>query len=224
MTEPFDPFAPSTGLIDDFDFTIDSARFVFDANYNNGQTLCLRLEGRTDNPQKAELDQLYPCGSGWDVANGGREAVREDGKPKGFNNSSTYYAFIAAALAVAGDELRSRMAGDHPKGPMDATIWEGLTLHLKQNEIDYGGEIGKKNRLLPTGLGGVAKAATNGNGNGAGIPASVKGRLLSMASCAASFDEFVTTAYSQMSDEIDASEDVTAAVTDEAGIWAEAKA
>lgn len=49
---------------------------------------------------------------------------------------------------------------------MEAAIWNGLVFHMKRKKIGYGGEIGDKERLLPTefkgvaGEGGIAKPAS----------------------------------------------------------------
>lgn len=152
----FDPWATTTGLVDDVTVTITDAYFAFDPGYNDGQTLLLKILGNTDDPENPEFDQFFPCGNGWETADKGATATREDGKKKGFNRNSGYGMFFMRAIqAGAGDVLKSRGT------PMEAAVWKGLTFHMKRESIDFGGEIGKKDRILPDqffpeGIGGSA--------------------------------------------------------------------
>lgn len=169
MSDEFDPFALSTGLPDQLDITIEEAWFEFDPQYNDGQTLVFKITGMTNDEEFGEAGRgtlMYPCGAGWNVADRGAKAVREDGNErKGFNNGSGYGLFIDAAIGCDGAEnvLRSEGRGD----PRNAGMWVGLSWHVDRKERDYGGDIGKRSRLLPTkflGEGGISGTPNKATG------------------------------------------------------------
>lgn len=225
--DEFDPWQLTSGLPDDFDFTINDSFFEFDPNYNDGQTLVLKLEGVGDG-EVGEQTLMFPCGDGWETPDKGQTAQREDGKRKGFNKSSGYGLLIGAAVECgAGDALRVKGS------PMQAGIWRNERFHMKRSEIDYGGEIGKKERLLPTtylgavGAGAAAAApatqaaaqpaqaapagprkaepgevATEGvsapSTAGEGMSATVKVALIKLAKECESHDQFVERAYTEV--------------------------
>lgn len=164
--DDFDPFALSTGLPDKLDVVIDEAWFEFDPQYNDGQTLLLKFNVTANDDEFGEHGKgtlQYGCGTGWTAADRGARAERDDGAKKGFNQSSAYGLFIAAALNCDGAEnvLRGEGRGD----PRLASMWTGLSWHLDRKERDYGGDIGKVSRLLPTQFLG------EGGGGGATKPA-----------------------------------------------------
>lgn len=152
-TDQFDPWELSSGLPDDFDFTCNDAFFEFDSNYNDGQTLVLKLEG-VDESNMQETTLMYPTGDGWETPDQGKTAQREDGKKKGFNKNSGIGLLIGAAVETGGGEALKAKGN-----PMVAAIWKNERFHMKRSEIDYGGEIGKKERLLPTAYLGPVGAA-----------------------------------------------------------------
>lgn len=157
-----DLWETTSGLPDDFTFTVTGARFVFDPNYNNGQTLLLEWEGEAEG---VDLDQplRFSCGNGWDTPDNGKTAVHP--KQKLFNKRSHYGMLIDRCIKDLGmgDILRRRGV------PTEAKVWVGLRFHMKRETIDFGGEIGEKERLLP-----VQFLGEVGNGKAAAKPAAPK--------------------------------------------------
>lgn len=150
MADEFDPFQLSTGLPEKLDICIQQAWFEFDPEYNNGQTLIMKMEVESTDDEFGEGGKgviMYPCGNGWDQEQQGAVAVREDGTSKGFNQQSGYGLFIGAAIQCDGAEpvLRGENRGD----PRAAAMWVNTCWHLERVERDYGGDIGKRSRLLP---------------------------------------------------------------------------
>jgi hypothetical protein len=150
----FDPWELTSGLVDDADVAFKECSFGFRSDYNDGQTLLFMADAiidGDDGPEESEL--IFPCGNGWEATEKGAKAKREDGKRKGFNKNSGYGLLISAATEVgAGDVLKGRGT------PMEAAIWNGLVFHMKRKKISYGGDIGEKERLLPTEFKGYVDA------------------------------------------------------------------
>lgn len=243
----YDPWATTSGLVDDVTVTITDAYFTFDPQYNDGQTLLLKVAGQTDDEENPEFDQFFPCGNGWETTDKGKSASREDGKRKGFNKNSGYGMFFTRAIdAGAGEALKSRGT------PMEAEVWKGLTFHFKRESIDFGGEIGKKDRILPDvflpeGIGGsAAKPVTKtttppagaskvdklpddapaGAGGGSGAAAGtldllvpLRAKLKKAARDAGSHDGFIEAAYGI--EGVDGNAALEEAILDPAGLYAE---
>lgn len=239
----YDPWATTSGLIDDVTVTITDAYFTFDPQYNDGQTLLLKVQGTTDDEENPEFDQFFPCGNGWETTDKGKSASREDGKKKGFNKNSGYGMFFTRAInAGAGEVLRDRGT------PMEADVWKGLTFHFKRETIDFGGEIGKKDRILPdvflpNGMGGASAPAASpkaaggavtkadpgpetpaaGNSGASGgkldIPVPLRAKLKVAARNAANHDAFIEAAYGI--DGVDGNAAVEEAILDPNGLYAE---
>lgn len=147
-----DPFQLGSGFLDDFDGEVKDQWFEFDPEYNDGETLVLKLEMLTDDEDEPETTQLYPCGDGWETDRDGKVAKREDGRQKPFNRRSGVGLLIGAANeSGATDVLRKRFE-ENGLGPFHADWWQGLKFHWKRQEINYGGEIGTRERLLPEGF------------------------------------------------------------------------
>lgn len=140
----FGEWQTEEGLQDDFDMTITRSIFTTDARYNNGDTLLLHWEGTTETGDDATV--LWACGTGWGTDDGGKTAVHaKGGSKKGFNKQSWYGRLIDRCLELAmGPELQQRGK------PQIAGVWEGLTLHLKREEVDFGTGIEAKTHLMPT--------------------------------------------------------------------------
>lgn len=220
----FDPFSPETGLIDDFDFTVDSAWFTTDAAYNNGETLLLKLNGPTDNPDTPETTLQYSCGSGWEAEDNGKRAVREDGKRRRFNQSSGIWKMVESAMnAGAGDALRSRGT------PMEASMWVGLRFHMKR--VEQGEGDFKTTRPLPVsflgvvgeGAGAAPKQAASApapasapasTSNGAGLSKVLEIKLKKLARESDTHEDFIVAAFEL--DGVDGNADAERAVVDEA--------
>ena len=148
-----DAWGTETGLVDNFVLRVDESWFATDARYNNGETLLLNWKGKTDQPigtdGETEFTASFPVGGGWVSNDGGETAVSEKGRAK-FNSSSIYGRIVDSAIADKGDGGLG--LGNIVKGrgrPTQAKIWTGLTFRMKQVEFNYGGEIGKKSRLMP---------------------------------------------------------------------------
>jgi len=222
MTDEFDPFTPETGLIDDFDFTVDSSWFTTDASYNDGETLLLKLSGPTDNPENPEVTLQYSCGNGWEASDGGKVAVREDGKKRRFNQSSGIWKLVEAAMeAGAGDVLRKRGT------PMEASMWAGLKFHMKR--VEQGEGQYKTTRPLPVSFLGVAGEGSTGSApasqapaatpsapaatNGSGLSKVLEVKLKKLARESASHEDFIAAAFDL--DGVDGNADAERAVVDE---------
>lgn len=158
-TELKDPFHLSSGLMDDIDLTFEEATFGFDPAYNDAETCVLKVTVSSDDPDFDEENNvlLYPCGGFEPTDKTGRHAQHESGKPKPFNKNSGIGLLIGAMMDTdAADVLQARWKEDD-LSPFDAELYEGLSFHMKQKTINYGGEIGEKDRLLPEEFLGVVE-------------------------------------------------------------------
>lgn len=177
----FDPFAGSTGLPDDFDMVVKTAWFEFDPEFNNGQTLLMKMEVETSDPDFGEGgtgELRFSCGKGWETMDKGETATREDGTNKLFHQSTAYQMFIKGAISCDGAEkvLRGEGRGD----PRIASMWVGTAWHMNAKTIDYGvidgQQIGEKQKLVPSSfLGEGTTLASVGSGGSGGGPAKAAG-------------------------------------------------
>lgn len=146
-----------TGLLDDFDFTIERAWFAVDSRYNNGETVLLQWEGKTDDADTPETHVWFPLGKGWSSEDGGKTIVHDSGKPdKYFVKTSLMAKLIARVVDDfgLGDLLETR--GD----PFTASVWPGLTFHMKSETIDFGGGgIEARPKVFPQKFVGVVDEA-----------------------------------------------------------------
>lgn len=137
-----------SGLLDDYTGTIQRAWFATDARYNDGNTIMLHLEIATTDPETPEVTEKYPVGGGWDSPDGGASVVHEKGKQK-FNKNSALGKIVDRVTDSDG-VLHDAAAVLRGRGrPTTAAIWEGLTFQFKREEFDYGGDIGKRARVMP---------------------------------------------------------------------------
>lgn len=242
----FDPFKMSEGLLDDVDVWVDEFRFEFNPDYNNGETLVgVAVISSDDDDVESGTELMFSCGDGWTTNDGGNTAEREDGKEKTFNARSAMGMFAAGAIDVAEDVMRARYDNDGTT-PMMGAMYVGLGFHLDIQEVDYGGEIGKRGRLVPTAFlgekgksGGAAKKATGGAKKAAkkaaapakkaapkdegGVPEGVKSTLDAIADECENHDEFMERAMSELDPDV-ITPDVEAAIADseDGSIWDEA--
>jgi hypothetical protein len=157
-----------TGLLDDFDFTVTSAKFAPDARYQNGEALLLQLEGTTDSLDVPETHVWFSVGKGWVSKDGGRTTVHESGKPdKRYNGNSQIARLITRCLNDfnIGDVLDAR-------GNMYlADTWVGLRFHMKSEIMDYGSGIDPKSKVMPVAYLGTVEEGAAGAPTAAATPA-----------------------------------------------------
>lgn len=209
----------STGLLDDCDITITKAEFNYDAQYDNGETLIMIMEGTSNHEAYEDFTQFFSIGAGWDTEDNGATVVGKDA----FNSNSQYARFFLAAIDLAGDALTGRGFPDN------ASIWTGLKFHVNRATVDYGGEIGEKQVLLPTAFLGVdsgkaeapAPAATpEPTGASNGTNAALRAKLMATAMASSDHDAFLETVMEKYP-EVQEDDDLFAAIVDETGFYAE---
>lgn len=220
-----------TGLRDNYVGTIVTSRWGRDARYDNGNTTVLvwTVTGTDDEGLAFEDQLLISCGKGWE-SDDGVHLYHQSGKDKYFNQTSHVARVIKRAMELpgAGEVIKSR--GE----PMDATVWENLTFRLARESINYGGEIGGKDKVLPQEFVGVAGTTTPAPVTTAAptpaapTPAATTNGALALqvratAVAASSYQEFVDKAISL--DGVMGDATLMASIADEAnGIYAQVKA
>lgn len=128
----------SSGLLDNFDFTIEEA--WFGTNEKFGDQVLLNLRGIAEQEVEGEIavvdDEhllLYSCGDGWEAAKGGREATHAAGKTT-FTNQSNMGRLIDALVGL-GDDAIEELSG---RGETyEADTWEGLKLHIERKQFSF---------------------------------------------------------------------------------------
>jgi hypothetical protein len=197
-----DPYALSSGLIDDFDGEITEAYFGTDANYNSGDSVLLILELKTNVEDKPSETLKLSCGSGWAIENGGRNIVKEQGKAQFNKNSRVGLVLGAAIQAGALDVMKAKGS------PLEAATWQGLAFHWERVDVKgFDGET--KQVLLPTRFLGGATAAKEEPA----LSPALQAKLLVLAKNSADFGAFVDAALEV--DGVTGSAEAIALVTDE---------
>lgn len=215
----FDPWKLDTGLPTEFQGTVKEYFFTTDSDYNDGNTLLLKLEVQTDDPSIGDngvTTLQFTCGDGWEAKDKGAKAAREDGKKKSFNENSGVGLLVKAAIeAGAGDVLRSR---GKDTGPMAAGIWAGLTFEWERKEFTYKFDDGPRTtyRMLPVKFVGEsggkspAKEAPEAEGdetptdsaaessNGSGLDAAMRAKLTARAKKAETHDQFIELCFDEL--------------------------
>lgn len=151
------------GLMDDYDFTITSAKFGY-TDYNQGNTLLLLLEGEavTDTGAVIEHTAQYSCGSKHEPVGNGESAIHVTGEVKPFNKRAGIMDLVNAASKLGAlDDIKAQ-----GKTPAEASIWAGLKFHMnrvKVSEFTPEGESEKRDviRELPTAFLGKAEGGTS---------------------------------------------------------------
>jgi len=185
----------SSGLLDDADVTINQAYFGTDARYQSGEQLLFVIEGTSPQADEDEVRQFWSIGGGWEAIEGG---AKVEGKEK-FNTSSAYARFFNAALQIPGVSEIIQDRGT----PDEAAIWEGLTFHMERQDVEYGGQIGTRQMLLPVSLvegkkkavpkkPAAKKAASNSGGDKA-----LRAKLKNLAKKSDDFDGFLDALHEQ---------------------------
>ncbi len=221
----------TSGLPDDLDFTIAKAEFGYDAAYLDGEQILFMITASqlySDGPLEGEpYSNFYSLGraGAWETLDHGDSVVSQSDPPvEGFNKQSLYWKFIEAAV-VSGAESVVQSRGL----PDNAKIWEGLTFHMNRVEVDYGGEIGKREVLLPTKyVGESGKADTPAatpsapadNSGDAGVTNLLGAQVKALAKNSPTHDAFIE-AVMEKHPEAQSDEALFSSILDEAGIYAE---
>lgn len=183
-----------SGLPDDFDGKIVDVSFGYNDRYMNGEVAVAIVTIRSDELE-ADYEVLYPCGKGWEASKDGATLKHESGRPRKLNKQSAW-ALFAYHVYDAG---YSKFGGEDV---LNAATFKGLEFHWNIVEFDYGGEIGKRTRLMPISLVGKAEPkasskATSGKAKAAdsGVDSAIEAALIEAAKAADSYDEFVDAAF-----------------------------
>jgi hypothetical protein len=170
----YEPFKLEEGGIDDVDATLTNCRFEFDPEYQDGDVLVFKTDLEIDDDDYDEpFTARYSCGQGWTTLDKGKTAEREDGKKKNFNKRGAFGLLLGSVFELedALEVLQSRYA-ESEATPQDAGLLDGLKFHMEQKETDYGGDIGKINRLVATSyLGEAGSGSPKASGKKASKPA-----------------------------------------------------
>lgn len=171
------------GGFDDFEYTIEEAKFGFDEKYDaaagkNVPSFIMHGEAvLSDGNHFPGSKQRYGIGK-FDAVDGGKRATHESGdETKQFNYQSGYMNFVRAARSCGAKEIIEQRCDGDPLNLRNADIWVGLKFRLKrtvagqrQNEagedVDYSfllpveflGEVGGKQVPVQ-----AAVQTTNGN-------------------------------------------------------------
>lgn len=154
LPEVDDSWQTTSGLVDDFDCYIKSARWGFRQEYQNGEVLLLIMEGESPD---VDMEQpiIWPAGKGWEVRDGGDRAVHP--KRSKFVDVSMYGRLLNRVVKDLGVDMRARGKAT------EAKVWEGLGFHFKRETIQFGAGIleekgGTTEHLMPVAFLGERKA------------------------------------------------------------------
>lgn len=189
-------WATSTGLLDQYEGTIEESWFAYDPNYRDGEVPLLhwRISNVvTEEEAPDEIVEKFSIGSGWQVVDNGATVEHESGRNKPFNRNSKYGMIIQAVIDNEDGAFEGGLAALQERGdPIEANVWEGLRFEFERVEYDYGGEIGVRDFILPVAFVGEEDApSSNGNGSSQASRESLEKKLKALAKKAADHDEFV---------------------------------
>lgn len=249
----YDPFAVETGLLGNVDVTFTDAEFTNRLDSFSPEKLELHLTMLVEGDDGGEQVQYLGCGDGWEAADKGQRAVREDGTERNFHANTKAGELMGSIVKLMGEdgkldkELRARLSA-HPTGFREAGFWKGLKFHIERSERKGGGDVKDYAVLVATayngtqgsgasgGAAGKAKAATKkaapaaakaapAGGEEGGVTAAIRKQLDDIADASGDHDSFMEAAFAQVP-EASTDDAVKAAVADdEAGsIWADAVA
>jgi len=231
-----------TGLLDDFAFTVTSAAYSFDAKYNNGETLLLKLDGKTDNLDIPETHIWIPLGKGWVSQDGGKTIIHESKKEgKYFMKTSLMAKWIERCVDQfgIGDLLNDR------GNPFTSSVWVGLSFQMKNEAVSYGAGLDPQTKLLPVAFLGVDESVGSGSttvaSSGSSEPSAadkiaaakakaaakasggdLKSRVVEVLKSHDSFDAAQSAALEI--DGVTDDDDLLGSLMDESGLWAEVNA
>lgn len=154
-------YKTSSGLLDDYDFWVESAWFAKDKRFGGGKDPILHLRGQAlidDEVVNEEETLLYGCGAGWEITAGGQGVTHPSGKTN-FTDASNIGKLLNA-LDDLGAEPLDTMA---EKGnPTDAEVYLGVGLHMERQQFSFKdkktGESNTYEVPLPTSFLGFADA------------------------------------------------------------------
>lgn len=129
MPDEFDPFAPVSGLKDDFSATITDGMFVVDLGNHRAS---IQIDMDVDDGTTWQLRYgLGPAGD-WDTYDGGVSVKHVSGNAKqGFRGDSAYSDFMVHAMeAGARDEMYAVNKLYEGQGPHHAKMWVGFRFHF----------------------------------------------------------------------------------------------
>lgn len=156
----------SAGGIANFVLTVDQAWFAPDADYTAKSGVdvhFLHWAGRTDLPDRPLMGEgdYHPK---WSLdpdfvsTDGGTTVVSQSGRKqkvgKGYGRMCTQAAKVTAHLAGTPEDFLDSA------DPKDARIWIGTQWRLDNVSYDYGGNIGKREELMPVEYLGRVQAPT----------------------------------------------------------------
>lgn len=144
-----DSWDVDSGLPDDWDFEVERAEFIYDEDYNNGETCLLAWYGQDDNGEETRI--LWPCGSGWEVINRGQ--ATQHPKREHFVATSIMGRLIKRLIFEIGWNPGKNQQST------DAKTYQGLKVHLNRETIEFGQGLAPRERLMPTALVGGKKGA-----------------------------------------------------------------
>lgn len=138
MPQPTGSWKTGSGLLDDFDFSIEEAWFGTHEKY--GDTVLLNLRGIAEQDVDGNIEVvddeqvlLFSCGDGWEVAKGGTLATHSAGKDTFINNSNM--GRLINAVVGLGDEVLEEMQG---RGETyEADTWVGLKFHIERKQFTF---------------------------------------------------------------------------------------
>lgn len=152
-------FKTTSGLLDDYDFWVESSWFAKDKRFGGGADPILHLRGQAlidDEVVNEEETLLFGCGQGWEITNGGQGVTHPSGKTN-FTDASNIGKLLNA-LNDLGDEPLDTMATKG--GPTDAEVFLGVGLHMERKPFSFKdkktGETNTYEVPLPTAFLGFA--------------------------------------------------------------------
>lgn len=136
MTQGKSSWDTTSGLIDEYEMTIEECWFGKPPNYREGKQTVLVIRGEAELDGELlddEKENYYSLGDGWDPDNGGESAAHGSGKTQ-FNENSSMGKLIRATVGLGDEvveELKSR--GE----TYEAATWQGLRFLFQRKEFTF---------------------------------------------------------------------------------------
>lgn len=153
MPNDFDPFAVTSGLPDNYIGAISGSQFKYDADMQaqddgSPQLVLTFTLTPVEDPDIQPYDMKVKTGKGWEVVEDGRRVQREDGKQANYHQNSGAGLLVSYAVDAAGDTMKDYYSATGLT-PYDAEFWDGWVFRWDRVKINYGGDIGEIEKLLP---------------------------------------------------------------------------